>query len=31
VWDPETLRERPYDVTKALQLFEGSNRARARA
>jgi predicted metal-dependent enzyme (double-stranded beta helix superfamily) len=26
-WDPETLHERPYDVAKARQLFENSNRA----
>ncbi len=25
-WDPEQLTERPYDVQKALQLFEESNR-----
>ena len=24
-WDPETLREQPYDVEKAKQLFEKSN------
>ncbi len=28
-WDPETLHERPYDVAKARQLFEDSNRAPA--
>jgi predicted metal-dependent enzyme (double-stranded beta helix superfamily) len=26
-WDPEALHERPYDVAKARQLFEDSNRA----
>ncbi len=26
-WDPEALRERPYDVAKARQLFEDSNKA----
>jgi predicted metal-dependent enzyme (double-stranded beta helix superfamily) len=26
-WDAETLREGPYDVAKARQLFEHSNRA----
>jgi predicted metal-dependent enzyme (double-stranded beta helix superfamily) len=26
-WDAETLRERRYDVTKARQLFEDSNKA----
>ncbi len=26
-WDPETLHERAYDVAKARQLFENSNRA----
>src|SRR5262250_2808599 len=25
-WDPERLTEQPYDVQKALQLFEESNR-----
>src|SRR5215471_5138782 len=30
-WDPETLHERPYDVAKARQLFEDSNRALMRA
>ena len=25
-WDPERLTEQPYDVQKALRLFEGSNR-----
>jgi hypothetical protein len=25
-WDPERLTEQPYDVQKALQLFEDSNR-----
>ncbi len=25
-WDPETLREQPYDVQAALALFEESNR-----
>jgi len=25
-WDPELLTEQPYDVQKALQLFEESNR-----
>jgi len=24
-WDPETLRERPYDREKAMRLFEASN------
>lgn len=24
-WDPETLRERPYDVVKALQAFDDAN------
>ena len=26
-WDPESLHERPYDVARARQLFENSNRA----
>lgn len=26
-WDAETLHERPYDMAKARQLFEDSNRA----
>jgi predicted metal-dependent enzyme (double-stranded beta helix superfamily) len=26
-WDPETLRERPYDVEKAKQMFEKANAA----
>ncbi|MET1027422.1 MAG: hypothetical protein ABWY00_09655, partial [Dongiaceae bacterium] len=26
-WDPEMLREQPYDVEKARRLFEESNRA----
>lgn len=26
-WGPETLHERPYDVARARQLFEDSNRA----
>jgi predicted metal-dependent enzyme (double-stranded beta helix superfamily) len=30
-WDPETLHERPYDVAKARQLFEDSNKALMRA
>jgi predicted metal-dependent enzyme (double-stranded beta helix superfamily) len=30
-WDPETLHERPYDVAKARQLFENSNKALMRA
>ena len=30
-WDPETLCEQPYDVAKARQLFEDSNRARMAA
>jgi predicted metal-dependent enzyme (double-stranded beta helix superfamily) len=30
-WDPETLHERPYDVAKARQLFEDSNRTLAAA
>ena len=25
-WDPETLREQPYDVEKTLRLFEEANR-----
>lgn len=25
-WDPETLRERPYDVAKGLRVFENANR-----
>jgi predicted metal-dependent enzyme (double-stranded beta helix superfamily) len=25
-WDPESLREQPYDVVKAMRLFEDSNR-----
>ncbi|MBX6375618.1 MAG: hypothetical protein IRZ13_15480 [Acetobacteraceae bacterium] len=29
-WDPETLREQPYDVEKAVRLFEDSNLALAR-
>lgn len=29
-WDPETLHERPYDVAKAWQLFEDSNRVLVR-
>lgn len=28
-WDPETLREGPYDVAKAMRLFEDSNAALA--
>lgn len=28
-WDPERLVEQPYDVAKALQLFEESNRVYA--
>jgi predicted metal-dependent enzyme (double-stranded beta helix superfamily) len=28
-WDPETLHERPYDVAKARQMFEDSNRVLA--
>jgi hypothetical protein len=28
-WDPETLREQPYDVAKAIRLFEESNNALA--
>ena len=28
-WDPETLREQPYDVAKAVRLFEDSNAALA--
>ncbi len=27
-WDPETLSERTYDVTKTLRLFEEANVAR---
>lgn len=30
-WDPETLSEGRYDVEKAKQLFEDSNRVHARA
>jgi predicted metal-dependent enzyme (double-stranded beta helix superfamily) len=30
-WDPETLREQPYDVAKAIRLFEESNGALAAA
>jgi predicted metal-dependent enzyme (double-stranded beta helix superfamily) len=30
-WDAETLHERPYDVAKARQMFEDSNRALLRA
>jgi predicted metal-dependent enzyme (double-stranded beta helix superfamily) len=30
-WDAETLHEQPYDVAKARQLFEDSNRALQRA
>jgi predicted metal-dependent enzyme (double-stranded beta helix superfamily) len=30
-WDPETLHERPYDVARARQLFENSNRVLAQA
>ena len=30
-WDPESLHERPYDVAKARQLFENSNRMLAEA
>jgi predicted metal-dependent enzyme (double-stranded beta helix superfamily) len=30
-WDPESLHERAYDVAKARQLFEDSNRALVRA
>jgi predicted metal-dependent enzyme (double-stranded beta helix superfamily) len=26
-WDSETLHERPYDVAKAMQIFEASNKA----
>jgi hypothetical protein len=26
-WDPETLRERPYDKEKVARLFEESNAA----
>ncbi len=28
-WDPETLREAPYDVQKTLRIFEGANQASA--
>jgi predicted metal-dependent enzyme (double-stranded beta helix superfamily) len=28
-WDPERLTEQPYDVQKAMQLFEESNRVHA--
>ena len=30
-WDPEHLRERPYDVAKNMRLFEDSNAALVRA
>ena len=30
-WDPETLRERPYDKEKVARLFEASNAALAEA
>lgn len=30
-WDPETLGEKPYDVEKAIQIFEASNAALASA
>ena len=30
-WDPESLCERPYDVAKARELFEASNRAQVLA
>ena len=30
-WDPETLREQPYDVEKAMRLFEETNAALAPA
>src|ERR1700751_6067867 len=30
-WDAETLHERPYDVAKARQLFEDSNKVLLRA
>jgi predicted metal-dependent enzyme (double-stranded beta helix superfamily) len=30
-WDAETLHEQPYDVAKARQLFEDSNKALQRA
>ena len=30
-WDPETLRERPYDKEKVVRLFEESNAALAAA
>ena len=30
-WDPETLREQPYDVEKAIRLFEETNAALAPA
>jgi hypothetical protein len=26
-WDPESLREKPYDVEKLRRIFEASNRA----
>jgi predicted metal-dependent enzyme (double-stranded beta helix superfamily) len=26
-WDPESLRERPYDAEKAMRLFEEANAA----
>ena len=25
-WEPESLEEKPYDLQKALQMFEDSNR-----
>ncbi len=30
-WDPETLREAPYDVDKTLRIFEEANQVYARA
>ncbi len=30
-WDPETLREQPYDVEKNMRLFEQANAALAAA
>jgi hypothetical protein len=28
-WDPERLTEQPFDIRKALALFEESNRSRS--
>ena len=30
-WDPETLGEKPYDVAKAVRMFEEANAALAAA